>query len=85
MSSWISNVYMDTVMKEVKMGIRRIGVSVMEEVRECRPPGLLYVDDLVLWGESEEDLKPMVGRLGKVRRRRGLKVNADKSNVIVLN
>ena len=32
-----------------------------EEGREWRLPGLLYADDLVLCGESEEDLRAMVG------------------------
>ena len=41
-------------MKEVKMGIGR-------REREWRLPGLLYTDDLVLCGESEEDLRAMVG------------------------
>ena len=31
-----------------------------EEGREWRFPGLLYVDDLVLCGKSEEDLRVMV-------------------------
>ena len=47
-------------------------------------PGLLYVGDLVLRGESEEDLKAMVGRFVEVCRRRYLKVNAGKSKVMVL-
>ena len=46
-------------------------------------PGLLYGDDLVLCGESEEDLRAMVGRFAEVRRRKGLKVNAGKSKVMV--
>ena len=47
--------------------------------------GLLYADDLVLCGESEEDLRAMVGWFAEVCRRRGLKVNAGKSKVMVLN
>ena len=43
-------------------------------------PCLLYV----LCGESEEDLRVMVGRFVEVCRRRGLKVNTVKSKVIVL-
>ena len=39
-----------------------------------RLPGLLYADDLVLCGESEENLKVMVGWFVEVCRRRGLKV-----------
>ena len=56
-----------------------------EEGREWRLPGLLYADDLVLCGESEEDLRAMVGRFAEVCRRRGLKVNAGKSKVMVLD
>ena len=33
-------------------------------------PGLLYADDLVLYGESEEDLRATVGRFIEVCRRR---------------
>ena len=69
-------IYMDGVMKEVKMGMGRRG--------EWGLPGLLYVDDLVLWGESEEHLRVMVGWFAEVCRR-GLKINAGKSKVIVLN
>ena len=46
---------------------------------------LLYADDLFLCGESEEDLRVMVGQFAEVCRRRGLKVNASKSKVMVLN
>ena len=48
-------------------------------------PGLLYADDLVLYGESEEDLRMMVGQFAEVCRRRGLKVNAGKGKLILLN
>ena len=54
-----------------------------QEGREWRLPGLLYVDDLVLCGESEEDLKAMIARFVQVCRR-VLKVTADKSKVMVL-
>ena len=45
------------------------GVSFMENGREWRFLGLLYADDLVLFGESEEDLRVMVGRFTEVCRR----------------
>ena len=48
-------------------------------------PGLLYAGDLVLCEESEEDLRMMVGWFAEVCMRRGLKVNAGKSKVMVLN
>ena len=51
--------------------------------RELGLPGLLYVDDLVLCGELEEDLRVMVGRFVEGCRR-GLKVNASKRKVMVL-
>ena len=35
--------------------------------------------------ESEEDLRAMVGQFAEVFKRRGLKVNAGKSKVMVLN
>ena len=46
--------------------------------------GILYADHLVLCGESEEDLRVMVGHFGEGCRRRGVKVNAGKSKVMVL-
>ena len=46
-------------------------------------PGIFYADELVLCGESEEDLRAIVGRF-EVCRRRELKVNAAKSKVMVL-
>ena len=57
-------------------------MSFPEDGREWRLPGLLYADDLVLCGESEEGLRVMVGRFAGVCRRRGLKVNAGKSKVM---
>ena len=45
----------------------------------------MYADDLVLCGESEEDLRAMVGLFVEVCSRRGLTVNAGKSKVMVLN
>ena len=85
MSPWLFNVYMDAVMKEVKMGMGRRGMRFMEEGREWKLPGLLYADDLVLCGDSKEDQRAMVGRFVEVCIRSGLKVNADKSKMMVLN
>ena len=85
MPPWLFNVYIDAVMKEMKMGMGMRGVKLLEEGKEWRLPGLLYADDLVLYGESEEDLRAMVRRFVEVCKRRGVKVNASKSMVIVLN
>ena len=72
MSLWPFTAYMDAVIKVGKMGKG-------EEGREWIFSDL-YV---VLCGESEEELKVMVGRFAEVRRR-GLKVNTGKSKMMVL-
>ena len=48
MSPWLFNVYKDTVIKEMKMGMGRRRVRFQEEGRVWRLPGLLYADELVL-------------------------------------
>ena len=60
-------------------GMGGMGVRFLGERREWRLP----TDDSVLYGELEKALKVMVF-LVELCRRRGLKVNADKSNVMVL-
>ena len=67
------------------MKMRSRGVRFLEDGREWRSPGILHTDYLVLCGESEEDLRAMMGRFTEVCKRRGLKVSADKSKVRVLN
>ena len=81
---WLFNVYMDAVMKEAKMEMGREGVRFQEDGREWGLPGLLHADDLVLCGESEENLRAMVERFAEVYKRRSLKVNIGKSKVMVL-
>ena len=60
-------------------------MSFLEDGREWRLPDLLYANDLVLCGESEEELRPMVVRFVEVYRRLVLKANTGKSKVMVLN
>ena len=55
-----------------------------EKGREWRLPGLLNAYDLVLCGESEEDLRAMVRCFVELYSRRGLKVNAGKGKAVVL-
>ena len=50
--------------------------------RGWRLPGILYADDLVLYGELDEDLKVMVGRFVEVFKRRNLELSADKRQVM---
>ena len=46
MSPWFFYVYMDVLLKEVKMGRGRRGMRFQEEGRDWRLFGLLYADDL---------------------------------------
>ena len=73
---WLFNVYINVVMKEVKMWMRRREVRFLKEGRDQILLGPLYADYLVL--------RAMVGRLVEVCRRRGLKANSGKSKVMVL-
>ena len=65
--------------KEVKMGKGKKEVG-----RELILAGLLYVNDLVMYGKLKEDLRPMVEHFVEVCRR-SLKVNTGKSKVKVLS
>ena len=55
-----------------------------EEGREWRLPDLLNADDLDLCDELEEDPTVMLERFVEICRRRGLKINAGKSKIMVL-
>src|SRR5678816_3049021 len=57
MPPWLFNLCMDRVMKELEMGVAGNGVRMMENGGEWRVPYLLYTDDSVLCGESEESLR----------------------------
>ena len=47
--------------------------------------GLLSADDLVLCDEWEDNLRAMVGRFPEACKRKGLRVNAGKRKMMVLN
>ena len=53
-------------------------MRILEKGREWGLPGLLYADDLVLCGESKEELRVMVGWFVEVCRRRGMKVIGEE-------
>ena len=74
---------MNVVMKEVKVMMGGMGVRSLEERGEWRLSDLLHTHDLVLCSELEDDLKMRVERFVKVGKR-SLKINADKSRVMVL-
>ena len=66
---------------EVKMGMGRSEISEGGKRGEILQRGLLYVDDLVMCDESEEDLRAMVECFVEVRRR-GLRINKGKIKVM---
>ena len=47
MYHWLFNVYMDGLMKEVKMGMWKRGVRFLKDGREWRLPDILYAGDFV--------------------------------------
>ena len=62
------------------MSMGRMGVWFIEE---GRLPGLLYADDLILYGDVAENLKVMMRNFVKISRR-DMKVNANKRKVMVI-
>jgi Reverse transcriptase (RNA-dependent DNA polymerase) len=46
------------------------------------PWELLYADDLVLWAESEEELRVMIVRQKSDIESKGLRVNLEKTKVM---
>ena len=62
-------------------------ILVMEEAtRECRVGGLwelLYADDLTLTAETQEEVELMFGEWRQAMDRRGLKVNLEKTKMMV--
>ena len=59
-----------------------MGVRFLEEGIEWKLPGILYADNVVLWGELEGDLKVMRHFVEVYKS--GLKLKADTSKVMVL-
>ena len=55
------------------------GSEISEGGTRVEMPGLLYADDLVLCGYSEEELRALGRRFIGICRRRDPKVNASKS------
>ena len=58
MSPWLFNFFMDAVMKEVREKAGDVGVTLRDESRniEWKVDWLMFADDTVLLGDSEEKL-----------------------------
>ena len=84
MSPWLFNVYMDGVVREVNMRTYGRGVEMFDSMgRSWRVSQLLFADDAVLMAESAKDLQDLVAGFGRVCERRKLRVNVNKSKVLV--
>ena len=84
MSPWLFNVYMDGVVREVKMRTLGRGLEMSERGgREWEVSQLLFADDTALVASTEERLQRLVDEFGVVCERRKLRVNVGKSKVMV--
>ena len=84
MSPWLFNVFMDGVMKEVRMRINGMGIGLERDGIEWTLSDLMYADDVVFMAKSERELSVMIQNFDYVCKRRGLKVNVDKSKVMIV-
>ena len=84
MSPWLFNVYMDGVVREVNMRVQGRGLEMIDGMgRGWRMNQLLYADDTVLIDDSKENLQHLLSEFGRVCERRKLKVNVEKSKVMM--
>ena len=83
MSPWLFNVYMDGVIREMKAKSGGVGAKMLEDGNEWWMITSLFADDTVLFAESEKELQRVVNEFYNVCTRRNLKVNCDKSKVMV--
>ena len=67
MSPWLFNLFMDAAMKEVREKEGDVGVTLRDERRniEWKVDWLMFADDTVLLGDSEEKLERLVQKLWK--------------------
>ena len=83
MSSWLFNVYMDGVVREVYVRVIGKGLELLSakdgrfEINQ-----LLFADDTALVADTEEKVCRLVSEFGRVCERRMLKVNVGKNKVM---
>ena len=83
MSPWLFNVYMDGVIREMKAKVGKVGAKMELEGENWWMVTSLFADDTVLFAESERELQKVVSEFHNVCKRRKLKVNINKSKVMV--
>ena len=84
MSPWLLNLFMDAAMKEVREKVGDVGVTLWDETRniEWKVDCLMFADDTVLLGDSEEKLEKPVQEFGRVCQRKKLAVNETMSQIM---
>ena len=84
MSPWLFNLFMDSVMKEVREKVGDVGVTLQDESRniEWKVDWLMFADNTVLLGNSEEKLERLAQGFGSVCRRGKLSVNETTSKIM---
>src|SRR5215469_13748781 len=84
MSPWLFNVYMDSIVREVKRECVEEELNLQSERGEAqwRVNMLLYADDTVLMGETEDSLQRLVTLFDRICGKRKVKINDDKSKVM---
>ncbi len=75
MSSWLFNIYMDGVVREVNPRILCRGLSLVNaDSKEWKLSQLLFLDDTALVADSEGRLKQLLEEFGSACKRRKLRV-----------
>ncbi|MEL7302024.1 MAG: reverse transcriptase family protein, partial [Pseudomonadota bacterium] len=84
MSPWLFNIFMDGVMKEVREKAGDVGANMWDARRNCewKVEWMMFADDTVLVGDSEQKLQKLVKEFGRVCKRRKLAVNVGKSKIM---
>ena len=84
MSPWLFNLFMDAAMKKVREKAGDVGVTMRDERRNIKwkVDWLMFADDTVLLGDSDEKLERLVQEFGRVCQRRKLSVNETKSKIM---
>ena len=83
MSPWLFNLYMDGVIREMKARAGNVGVELCTNGDKWVVNTILFADDTVLIAKSENELQKLVGVFDNVCKKRKLKVNVNKSKVMV--
>jgi hypothetical protein len=81
MSPWLFNIFMDGVIKEMKVRTMHRGIEMNNSGHTCTISSLLFADDTVL-SDSEQRLQELVSEFERVCARRKLRVDVNKSKVM---